>query len=361
VFAIQDEIAAAIVAALRDELGVDVGEAARAAAPTADVDAYELYLKGRALFQSRRNLDEADRLLEQAIERDAQFADALAIRAAIYQFGGEYGALTGDDLETRRVGRAFAEQALAINPENSLALAITALSNLFDHMEGRGSVDYEDIFAALEHALEIDPNNSNALNWQGIAHAYVGDVEGAAAVHRRCIEVDPALAACRGNLAGELHSLGRGEEASAVVDAAVDTGAFAVGPAQLVLLADMRRRDAFLQVALNVPGLRGFRKFNALYDVMTGASDDPRIAVEVETLLAENQVSARAAYSVLTALGNYARPPLVTMTWVDVMAPYRRSPEFKEHVRASGLPDYWRRHGFPRWCQPVGESDFECE
>jgi hypothetical protein len=77
-------------------------------------------------------------------------------------------------------------------------------------------------------------------------------------------------------------------------------------------------------------------------------------------LLAENGVSARAAYSLLTVLGNYARPPLVTMTWVDVMAPYRRSPEFKEHVRASGLPDYWRRNDFPKWCRAVGESDFEC-
>lgn len=360
VFAIQDEIAAAIVAALRNELGVDVGEAARAAVPTADVDAYELYLKGRALFQSRRNLDEADRLLKQAIERDAQFADALALRAAIYQFGGEYGALTGDDLETRRIGRVFAEQALAINPENSLALAITALSSLFDHMEGEGSVDYEDILAAFEQALEIDPNNSNALNWQGIAHAYVGDNEAAAAVHRRCVEIDPALSACRSNLAMELLSLGRTEEASAVVDAAVDTGAFAVGPGQVILLADLRRRDAFLQLALNVPGLRGFRKFNALYDVMTGASEDPQIAVEVEALLVENNASARA-YVILNALGDYDRPLLLSIQWMGVMAPYRRSPEFKEHVRASGLADYWRAHGFPPQCRPVGENDVECQ
>jgi hypothetical protein len=129
----------------------------------------------------------------------------------------------------------------------------------------------------------------------------------------------------------------------------------------MMLLAELRPCDAYLQLAINMPGLRGFRRFNALYDVITGASDDPRIAVEVAELLAENGVSARATYSLLTVLGNYARPPLVTMTWVDVMAPYRRSPEFKEHARASELPDYWRKHGFPRWCRPVGESDFECE
>ena len=43
------------------------------------------------------------------------------------------------------------------------------------------------------------------------------------------------------------------------------------------------------------------------------------------------------------------------------MAPYRQSPEFKEHVRASGLVDYWQRHGFPPQCRPVRENDFECE
>jgi TolB-like protein/tetratricopeptide (TPR) repeat protein len=360
VFAIQDEIAAAIVAALREEIGVDVGEAAPAVAPTGDVDAYELYLQGRALFQSRRNLDEADRLLEQAIERDPQFADALAIRAAIYQFGGEYGALIGDEAEARSTGRAFAEQALAINAESSLALAVTALSHYFDHMEGHGSEGYENIFAAFDRALELDPNNSNALNWLGIAHAFVGENEQAADVHRRCIETDPALSACHSNLAMELISMGRNDEASAVIDAAVDTGAFAVGPGQMLLLAELRRRDAFLQLSLNVPGLRGFRKFNALYDRLIGASEDPRIAVEVKALFAENEASARA-YVLLNALGDYERPLLLTLGWMGVMAPYRRSPEFKEHARASGLPEYWRRHGFPALCRPVGESDFECE
>jgi TolB-like protein len=359
IFAMQDEIATAIVAALRDELGVNVGEAAPAVVPTGDVDAYELFLRARALFQSRRSLDEADHLLEEAIRRDPKFADALAIRAAIYQFGGEYGAFIGDEVDARRIGREFAEQALAINPENSLALAVAALSDHFDHMEGHGSVGYESIFAAFHRALGVDPNNSNALNWLGIAHAFVGENEAAAAVHRRCIVIDPALAACQSNLAMELISLGRNEEASAVVDAAVDTGAFAVGPGQVLLLAELRRRDAFLQLTLNLPGLRGFRKFNALYDVLTGASEDPRMATEVRTLFVENNASARA-YVILNALGDYARPPLLTLSWMGVMTPYRRSPEFKEHVRASGLPDYWRRHGFPALCRPVGESDFEC-
>jgi hypothetical protein len=64
----------------------------------------------------------------------------------------------------------------------------------------------------------------------------------------------------------ELLALGRREESSAALDAALDTGAFAVGPGQIILLADLKRRDAFLLLSLNVPALKGFRKFNALYD-----------------------------------------------------------------------------------------------
>jgi hypothetical protein len=52
---------------------------------------------------------------------------------------------------------------------------------------------------------------------------------------------------------------------------------------------------------------------------------------------------------------------LLTYHWIPAMRVYRRSPEFKAHMTASGLPDYWRKHGFPPQCKPVGKDDFECE
>jgi hypothetical protein len=88
-FAIQDEIAAATVSALRAKLGGALSESAPATpVRTTKVEAYELFLEARALFQARRDLGTADGLLSRAIEIDPQFADALAIRAGIHQFGG---------------------------------------------------------------------------------------------------------------------------------------------------------------------------------------------------------------------------------------------------------------------------------
>jgi len=30
-------------------------------------------------------------------------------------------------------------------------------------------------------------------------------------------------------------------------------------------------------------------------------------------------------------------------------------------MTASGLPEYWRKHGFPPQCKPVSKDDFECK
>jgi tetratricopeptide (TPR) repeat protein len=227
-------------------------------------------------------------------------------------------------------------------------------------MEGIGTEPYEGIFANFDQALASDPTNSNALNWMGIAYTFVGDNEKAAATHRRCIVADPALAPCRSNLAVDLISLGRNDEARAAVDAAIDFGAFALGPGQLVLLAEQKRRDAFLFMAVNLSALRGWRKFDALYRALSDPDEDPALAAELKSLLVQNNASPRV-HILLNALGDYEDPLLITVHWADSLSRYRQSPQFKQHARASGLPDYWRKHGFPPKCRPVGTDDFACE
>jgi hypothetical protein len=39
---------------------------------------------------------------------------------------------------------------------------------------------------------------------------------------------------------------------------------------------------------------------------------------------------------------------------------YRRSEAFHGFVREMNLDDYWRAHGFPPQCRPVGAADFSC-
>jgi TolB-like protein/Tfp pilus assembly protein PilF len=361
-FAIQDEIAAATVAALRTKLGAAIAESAPAApVRTTKVEAYELFLEARGLFQARRDLGTADELLSRAIEIDPKFADALAIRAAIYQFGGEYGVTFDDERAARATGRALAEKALAIDGTNSLAIAVVALSHIFDHAEGISKEPFEKIFANFKRALELNPADSNALTWLGVAYSLVGSLENAVVTYTRCVEADPTLAACRSNLAAAHLSLGRVDAANKVIDAAADAGVLPANPLTLLTLADLKRRDAFLFQAFNGPLLRGWRKFGALYDALSRPGQDHRaLAAELEAFLDEAGAPARA-YGLLNAIGDYERPLVGVYHWLPAMRAYRRSPEFKTHMTASGLPDYWRKHGFPPQCRPVGSDDFKCE
>src|SRR5712691_9741238 len=78
VFAIENELAEQIVAQLKSRLS-PVEKAAIEQKPTADLAAYDLYLRGRelgegAVFTSGNELFEAIRLLEQALQRDPSLA-----------------------------------------------------------------------------------------------------------------------------------------------------------------------------------------------------------------------------------------------------------------------------------------------
>jgi hypothetical protein len=47
--------------------------------------------------------------------------------------------------------------------------------------------------------------------------------------------------------------------------------------------------------------------------------------------------------------------------WHPSYAPLRKLDRFKAYVRKAGFVDYWRAHGWPDLCRPVGADDFECE
>ena len=87
VFAIQDEIAQSIAAALKVML-TESEKQAIAKAPTADVKAYDYYLRGRQFFYQfrRRGYDFARQLFTRAIEIDPGYARAYAGVADCYSY-----------------------------------------------------------------------------------------------------------------------------------------------------------------------------------------------------------------------------------------------------------------------------------
>jgi TolB-like protein/Tfp pilus assembly protein PilF/tRNA A-37 threonylcarbamoyl transferase component Bud32 len=184
VFAVQEDVARSIVAALRLRLG-PVRDAALAVRPTGDLQAYDLFLKGRFAWNQRNStaLREAVRYLEQAVTRDSTFARAWAALADAYILVVPYSG--GSPTETWRKAQDAAGKALAL--DSSLAEAHTSL--------GYGNMIYAWNWPAAEmnfqRAIAADSNYATGHQWYGDFLAGRGRLAESLAEMTRAHQLDP--------------------------------------------------------------------------------------------------------------------------------------------------------------------------
>jgi TolB-like protein/tetratricopeptide (TPR) repeat protein len=361
-FAIQDEIATAIVRSIRDNLGVDVGMAEAVPQRTSSVDAYSLFLRSRALFRSRTFFAEAHELIVRAIELDPEFTDALALRAAILVVSPEYGVLLEASPEQSRVrARKLAELALETDPDHALALGVIGLAQDFDLFAGRTSIAYADILASYDAALRSAPDDLAVLNWRGFSYLRAGDIERAKDDFKHCMRVEPAYAPCSSNLMAALTLSGRTDEALDVMDRAIRLGVLTGDVPSLVNLHQLGLEREFYMHAIRLPSLRGWLGREEIYRALSHPEKDHGLLIQRLEAHGDNVGTRASINELLVALGEYQYPPPTYAIWFDAYRAYRASPEFERHVRELGLLDYWREHGFPPKCRPLGEDDFECD
>ncbi|HSG98262.1 MAG TPA: hypothetical protein VLA11_09750, partial [Woeseiaceae bacterium] len=196
IFAIQDEIATAVVNALADALGsVSRVEGGLVEADTGNLDAYELFLEGRELFLARDRLSVAIDLLERAVELDPEFARAWEALAALYSVAPSWG--TGDAETYRELSDRTADKALQLDPERHFAHAIKAqaLTNR------NGRIDWTGAMELTKRALDGNPKDATVWLWYGINLRFLGYTDQAGAYLERCLELDPAYENCRNHQA----------------------------------------------------------------------------------------------------------------------------------------------------------------
>jgi adenylate cyclase len=364
VFAIQEEIASAIVTALIDSLGIEIEDEVRLVQPTENLTAYDMYLRARGLFQARTDLDVADDLLRRALEQDPDFVNAWELRAAVQTVIVEYGYTPLPQDEHERRGIQFAERALALEPDSGMALA--TLANL-QFYAARNLVQRHDLGAIirdLERAVELDPHNSSALNWLGLSFGHVGRLEDALQAFRRCTEVAPRFGPCRENQYDALWGLGRSAEAFAQMQEALATGVVVSEYANFAMLAHFEERTAFMLLANQSKWLPGWHRHRDVYEAFRDLDGDHAelLAELLEFHNARPAGTASYAAALLVPLGAYDLLPDISMLiWGPDHAGYRRSLQFKHLIRESGALDYWRAHGYPPQCRPLGEDDFSCD
>jgi TolB-like protein len=187
VFAIQTEIAEAIAAELRVPLGLDDPD--DLVTPTADLEAYDLYLAGRSRMRERGDgVAEAIRLYEAAIARDSSWAPAWAglaeSRATLpWYLPGPYADRPW--AENLDAAERAAERALALDPSN--ATAWVALGNVH-----RERWDWQEAEVAYGRAFSLDPDNVEAHQQYAEYLANVGRLDEALEAARRALQLDRA-------------------------------------------------------------------------------------------------------------------------------------------------------------------------
>jgi TolB-like protein len=153
IFKVQDEIAAAVVKALK--VSLLGGDTPRAAA-TRNTEAYTLYLQGRALYEQAFNdktLETTIRYLREAVRVDPAFADAWAALAIALQWAARASGLP-DHTALLTEARRASERAVSLNPR--LGEAHRALGTVY-----LSEWDWTSSLAEQKRAYELDSGNAS--------------------------------------------------------------------------------------------------------------------------------------------------------------------------------------------------------
>jgi TolB-like protein len=155
IFKVQDEIAGAVVKALK--VSLLEGQTTRAT-PTTNTEAYTLYLQGRSFWQRHSAADnkKAAEYLREALKLDPMFAAAWAVLALVVQ--DDFVIYSTSSYEKARAeAYPAAERALALDP--SLSDAHLAMAQILHDLD----FDFKAASAEITKALALDPANSGAF------------------------------------------------------------------------------------------------------------------------------------------------------------------------------------------------------
>jgi adenylate cyclase len=181
VFTIQDEIAAAVVMALKVQL--NGGSTAVRGHGTTNPEAYNAYLLGRQLYTQRTipTSRQAIEAYQKAIDLDPRYADAYADLAMSQYFLADN---TGD-VALGRLAEQAAQKSIDLDPHLSTGYSVRGFLRYLHHYDWVGAE------SDFRQALALEPTNSRVLSRYGKLLSDLGRTEEATVMLRKAIEQDP--------------------------------------------------------------------------------------------------------------------------------------------------------------------------
>ncbi len=368
IFVVQDEISAEIVRALKVTLGTELETPmmARAAPPTQDVEAYQLYLQARHQWKRRgeQALRRSIELLEQALERDPEFARAYSGLAAVYVvlpgYSGE------DEAPYSLKALEAAQQALSRDP--TLAEAHSVLAEIA--VNERRWADAE---AGFFFATSLDPTDPTTHQWYSLLLRSTGRLEKSLEEAVLAQELDPASPIINLNLAQTYAQLGYDEKALSYRQIALDLGydvgtSFTADSISAMAAARSGDNEVLGEMLRQQRRPDGERAMNdALVDAILGVLETGDWT-EVDAIISRDYADRPESnwFQLFVYGGRYERALELALRdpdridpnsfWLPEFGGLRRLPGFIELAEALGLLDYWKQYGWPDDCKPVGDE-----
>jgi TolB-like protein len=185
IFAAESDIAKTIAETLQAKL-TGSEKTAMSKKPTANPEAYELYLKGRFFWNKRTGADlrKAIDYFNQAIAKDPNYAVAYSGLADSYLLLPPYGAAAPKD----SIPQAKAAVKKALELDDTLAEAHASSGRIVSGFD----FDSTKAIAEFERAIELNPNYATAHHWFGSGPLLaLGRFDESIVEAKRSIELDP--------------------------------------------------------------------------------------------------------------------------------------------------------------------------
>jgi len=363
IFAVQSEIAKAIVDNLRIKLGADQ---LNWVAPTADSAAYDAYLRGRQLLNQRRvrALRESVDYFQRAVSRDPAFAPAWAAMAVAYLSLPSYSDEPVEELHA--MAEDAAQRALVLSPELAEAHAVRAWLAQFKGEWSRAEFGY---FAATS----MDPNDVTTRVWYSGFLIATGKLAQGQVQAERALELDDDNPLTQAAAATAAMVLGDNESCVTNAAAARELGfSNVVSALEGVCLARLGQFDAAGE-ALNMahgPVMES-NALSSLAAALPGAESLEAAAKKAMLDESEWRIGPWAIWLMATA-GESDKAFAFLQQWFDETGYFplhliwtpeaeamRQDARFLELMQENGVSQLWRKE-LPDLCKADSEDPFSC-